>query len=119
MEKWTGFVWQFFFGVLVIFFGGWMLGSLLNIVALANPQMVSMMFCPKGSTAVRNPAFGQSFHDDSAISCLTQAGASVPNLSDADGQVLQHEYFYKPGYITMIILVVGWFIWRSRKKQAD
>jgi len=116
MEKWIDFVWQLFFGVLVIFFGGWMLGSLLNIVALSNPQMVSMMFCPQGSTAIRNPTFGQSVHDDSAISCLSQDGATLPNLTGADSLALQRAYFYVPGNIVMIILVVGWFIWRWRKK---
>jgi hypothetical protein len=119
MEKWPEFVWHLFIGVLVIFFGGWLLGSFLNLVAMASPHMVSQMFCPAGSTATYGSAFNQP-SNNGTISCQDKAGASVPALSNADSIVLQRKYFYLPSNIIMIILVIGWFIWRliwRRKKN--
>lgn len=119
MEKWREFVWQLLIGVLVIFIGGWILGSIVNLVALASPQMVSIVFCPAGSTAAHGSVFDQPSQNGSTISCKDQNGVSVPPLSDDDSIVLQREYFYRPSTIIMIILVVGWFIWRGRRNWAN
>jgi hypothetical protein len=119
MEKWRDFVWHLLLGVLVIFIGGWILGGILNLVAMVSPQMVSKMFCPAGSTAKYGPTFDQPGQNGSTLACQDQNGKSVPPLSDADSIVLQRQYFYRPSYIIMIILVVGWFIWRSRRTWAN
>jgi len=109
MEKRWGFVFDLLIGVLVIFIGGWILGSVLNFVALASPHMVSLMFCPEGSTAIHG----------SPISCRDQNGKSVPALSDADSIVKQRKYIFRPSTIILSILVVGWFIFRRIRKKED
>ena len=118
MEKRREFVWQLLIGVLVIFFGGWILGSVLNLVAMASPQVVGLVFCPAGSTAAHGSAFDQS-GQNGTILCLDQNGKSVPALTDADSIVLQRKYFYRSSNIIMIILVGGWFIWRRRRNAAN
>ena len=115
MEKWQKFAWQLLIGLIIIFFGGWMLGSILNLVAMASPQMVSTIFCPAGSTATQGTAFGQSSQNGSTIACQDRNGASVPTLTDAESITLQRKYFYTPSSVIMIILVVGWFIWQRKK----
>ena len=116
MKNWQNLVWRVFIAVLVIFFGGWVLGSILNFAALANPQEVSSIFCPAGSTAVKASANDAS-SNGSAISCHDpKNGTSVPSLTEDESIVLQRKYFYRPSYLTMIILVVGWFIWSSSQK---
>jgi len=112
VEKRQKFVWQLLIGLLIIFFGGWMLGGILNLVAMASPQMVSTMFCPAGSTATQGTAFDQSSQNGSTISCQDRNGASVPALTDAESITLQRKYFYTPSSIIIITLVVGWFIWQ-------
>ena len=116
MEKWVDFVWQALFGLLIVFFGGWILGGMLNFAALASPQLVSAMFCPAGSTAIREATVDRSSPEGSAILCVTRSGASVPNLSEDDSRVLQRAYFFAPSDIIMIVLVVGWFT-RRRKRN--
>jgi len=122
MKDWQDFVWQLLIGLVIIFFGGWILGSLLNLVAMASPQLVSIIFCPAGSTATQNPAFDQPSQNGLKISCHDRSGASVPTLTDAESIALQRKYFYTPSNIIMIILVVGRFIRSSirgmRKNQA-
>ena len=120
MEKWQEFIWQLMISVFVIFFGGWILGGVLNLVAMASPQMVSIIFCPAGSTAIYGSAIDQPNRDRSVISCQDQNGASTQTLSYAERVVLQRKYFSTPGNIIMFILVVGWFIWQKKKrKQAN
>jgi hypothetical protein len=115
MEKWRDFVWQLLIGLLVIFFGGWILGIMLNLVAMASPQMVSTIFCPAGSTAIQVSALDQPGQNGSTLSCHDQNGTSVPTLSDAESIRLQRKYFYTPSNIIMIILLGGWFIWRRKR----
>ena len=119
MEKWREFIWQLLIGVLIIFFGGWILGSMLNLGAMVSPHMVSLVFCPAGSTASHGWTFGQSGNNGSTISCQDQNGASVPTLAEADSIVLQRKYFYRPSNIIMIILVCVWLIWQRRRKSAN
>ena len=109
MEERWGFVFDLLIGVLIIFIGGWILGSILNFVALASPHMVSLMFCPAGSTVIH----------ESPISCQDQNGKSVPALSDEDSIVMQRKYIYRPSTYIMIILVVGRFIFRRVRKKED
>ena len=124
MKNWQDLVWQLFTAVLVIFFGGWVLGSILNFAALANPQMVSSIFCPAGSTVVKASDTHDAGPNGSAISCHDpKNGASVESLTEDESIVLQRKYFYRPSFLIMIILVVGWFIWSSsqnriRKQEA-
>ncbi len=112
MENWREFVWQLIIGVLVVFFGGWALGGVLNLAATANPQMVSAIFCPAGSSALWT-----SDQANPTISCLDQSGASVPALTEAESVALQRIYFYRPSYFVMAILVIGWFIWSYSRKR--
>jgi len=119
MEKWREYVWDLLIGVLVIFIGGWILGMILNLVALASPQMVSLLFCPAGSTSIHGSVFNQPIQNGSTITCQDQNGKYVPNLSNDDSIIMQRKYIYKPSNYIMIILVVGWFIgrfiWRRKK----
>lgn len=117
MEKWWEFVWDLLIGVLVIFIGGWILGMILNLVALASPQMVSLMFCPAGSTSIHGSVFNQPVQNGSTITCQDQNGKYVPNLSDADSIIMQRKYIYRPSNYIMIILVVGWIILRRVRKK--
>jgi len=120
MEKWWEFVWQLLIGVLIIFFGGWLLGFILNLVAMASPQMVSLVYCPAGSTATYISVFDMSSRNGSTITCRDQNGKSVPNLSDAESIVIQRQYFYRPSDYILIILVAGWLIWgRIKQKRPD
>ena len=119
MEKWWEFVWDLMIGVLVIFFGGWILGSMLNLVALASPQMVSLLFCPAGSSSIHDSAFNQPIQNGSTISCQDKYGKYVPTLSDADSIVMQRKYIYRPSDILMIILVVGWLIARRMRNWVN
>lgn len=107
---WQDFVWRFLASLLIIFFGGWLVGSLLNFAGMANPHMVSKIFCPENSTGTwkSDPDQGTTI-----ISCHDPDGQIVPPLSDADSVVLQREYFYRPSYISMAFLATGWFIWSS------
>ena len=116
MKTWQDLVWQLLIGLSVIFFGGWMLGAVLNLGAMAIPQMVSAIFCPAGSTATRNSDLDQSGPNGLTISCHDRNGASVPTLTDAESIALQRKYFYRPSNIIMIILVIGWLI-RSYVRQ--
>jgi len=103
---WQDFVWQFLFSLLVVFFGGWILGSVINLAAMASPQMVSTIYCPAGSTATWN----QQNQNGPKLSCYDQDGKSIPPLSDAESVVLQRKYFFRPSFIIMIILAIGWFV---------
>jgi len=107
---WQEFVWQLLIGLLIIFFGGWVLGGVLNLAAMASPQMVSTIFCPAGSTATWKSEPDQRNSNGSPISCRDRNGASVPTLTDAESIALQRKYFYMPSSIIMVILVIGWFI---------
>ena len=120
MEKLRELVWLLLIGVLVVFFGGWILGSILNLVTLESPPMVSKMFCPEGSTARRVSAVDQPGRNGS-ITCRDQDGVSVPALSDEESIVMQRKYIYRPSYIIMIVLVVGWLLWRLifRRKRDE
>ena len=118
MEKWRDIVWDLLISVLVIFFGGWILGSVVNQVAMASPQMVSLVFCPAGSTAIYDSVFAQPNQNGSAMMCRDRNGASLPTIKDADSVVLQRKYFYRPANYLMIILVVGWVIWRRIKHKT-
>jgi hypothetical protein len=120
MKTWQDFEWQLLIGLLVIFFGGWVLGIVMNLAAMAIPQMVSIVFCPAGSTATQNSDLGQQRPNDSTLSCHDPNGKYVPTLSDAESVVLQRKYFYRPSTIIMIILVIVWFIRSSiRQKKRN
>ena len=114
---WQEFVWQLLMGLLIIFVGGWILGGVLNLAAMASPKMVSTIFCPAGSTATWISNLDSNAPNGSTISCLDRNGVSVPTLTDAESVALQRKYFYRPSYIIMIILVIGWFI-RSSIRQT-
>lgn len=114
---WQEFVWQLLIGLLVIFVGGWILGGVLNLAAMASPQVVSAIFCPVGSTATWKSGVDSNTPNGSGISCLDRNGAAVPTLTDAESVALQRKYFYRPSDIILIILVIGWFI-RSSIRQA-
>ena len=104
MKNWQDLVWKLLFSILIVFFGGWLLGGLLNLAAMASPSMVSVVFCPAGSTATADSRPGQ-------ILCHDQTGASVPALTDAESVVLQRKYFYTPSVIVILILAIGWLLW--------
>ncbi len=117
MKIWQGIVWKLMAIVLIVFFGGWFLGGLLNTMALARPEWFSSLFCPPGSTASIGYANGQP---ELTIICQDRNGQSVVPLSDAESMGLQHKYFYTPSNILLIILVAGWFGWsyiRRRKRE--
>jgi hypothetical protein len=115
---WQDLVWQLLIGLLVIFFGGRVVGGVVNLAAMASPQMVSTIFCPSGSTATWNSEPNQGISNGSSISCRDQNGASVPTLTDAESITLERKYFYRPSYILMVILVIGWFIRSSFGKRG-
>ncbi len=115
MRNFQDLVWQMLFAVSIVFFGGWVLGSVLNLLATASPQMVSVMFCPTGSTAAWTTNEDQS----RTISCTDKGGNSVPALSEDESIVLQRRYFYRPSYLVMIVLVIGWFIWSHRRSRVS
>lgn len=116
MKDWQDIVWKLLFGIVIIFFGGWILGGVFNLVAMASPRMASVVFCPAGSTATSDSRPGQ-------IICHDAKGESVPALSEAASVAIQRKYFYTPGVIAMLILTLGWFLWptiqRMRRKQAN
>ena len=118
MKNWQDFIWQLLIGVLVIFFGGWILGGVLNLVAMTSPRMDSIIFCPAGSIVTHDAT-----QPSQNISCYDQNGASVPTLTGAESIALQRKYFYIPSTIIMIILVVGWSIRlsirRVKRNQAN
>src|SRR5258706_4652098 len=101
MKNWQEFVWQLLIGLLVIFCGRWILGGLVNMIAMASPQMVSTIFCPTGSTATRDY---QPSQNGLPISCHDGNGASVQTLTDDESVALQRKYFYTPSIIIMIVL---------------
>ncbi len=107
---WQDFVWRLVGSALIVFFGGWLVGSLLNFAAMGNSYMLSKIFCPDSSTATWK---SDSEQGGNTISCHDQEGHVVPSLSDADSVVLQREYFYRPSYIVMAFLAMGWFLWSS------
>jgi hypothetical protein len=115
MKNWQDIVWKLLFGIVIIFFGGWLLGGVLNLVAMASPRMVSVVFCPIGSTATALRP-GQ-------IVCHDQNGGSIPTLTEAESVALQRKYFYTPSLIVMVMLVIGWLLWPSlrqvKRKQAN
>jgi len=108
MEKWRDIVWDLLIGVLVIFFGGWIMGSVVNQVAMASPHMVSLVFCPAGSTTTTGLP----------IICRDGNGTVKPPLADEDSIVIQRKYFYRPSTYALIILVIGWVVWRRIKQKA-
>ncbi len=116
MKNWQDVIWKLLFGILIIFFGGWILGGVLNLVATASPRMVSVVFCPAGSTATADSRPGQ-------IVCHTANGESVPALSESESVAIQRKYFYTPSAIVMSILVVGWLFWpilqRVKQKRTS
>jgi hypothetical protein len=113
---WQDFVWRLLGSLLIIFFGGWIVGSVLNFAGMANPQIAGKVSCPEGSTAT-----WQSNPDQrgSTISCHDQNGHLVPALSDAESVVLQRKYFYRPSFISMVFLATGWFIWSSIRQVRN
>jgi hypothetical protein len=109
MEKWREIVWDLLIGVLVIFFGGWILGSVVNQAAMASPRMVSLVFCPTGSSATTSHP----------LTCGDENGVVQPPLADEDSIALQRKYFYRPSTYALIILVIGWVTWRRIKQKAS
>jgi len=79
--------------------------------------MVSLVYCPAGSTATYISVFDMSIRNGSTITCRDQNGKTVPNLSDAESIVIQRQYFYRPSDYILIILVVGWLIWGRIKQK--
>jgi hypothetical protein len=108
MDKWREIVWDLLIGVLVIFFGGWVLGSIVNQAAMVSPHMVSLVYCREGSTAT-------TFQP---LTCRDENGVVQPPLADEDSIVLQRKYFYRPSTYALIILVIGWVIWRRIKQKG-
>jgi hypothetical protein len=113
---WQDFVWRLLGSLLIILLGGWIVGGVLNFVGMTNQKMVSKIFCPEGSTATWKSDSDQS---GSTISCHDQNGHLVPSLSDAESVVLQRRYFYRPSYICMVFLAIGWFIWSSVRQVRN
>ncbi len=106
--------------LVIIFFGGWMLGGIINLVALFNPQVVTLVNCPEGSTAHTDwvqQSFDQPGQKTLTITCLAPDGTHVTPLSDAATSAIQYRYFYPAGVIGMALLVVAWFI-RSAVKRG-
>ena len=114
MKNWQDLVWKLLFGILIIFFGGWILGGALNLVAMASPRMASAVFCPAGSTATADSRPGQ-------IVCHDQNGETVPTLTESESVALQRKYFYTPSVIIILVLIFGWLVWPSvrRARQAN
>ena len=116
MKNWQDVIWKLLFGIVIIFFGGWILGGVLNLVAMASPRMVSLIFCPAGTTATADSRPGQ-------IVCQGQNGGSLPALTDAESVALQRKYFYTPSAIVISILVIGWLFWpilqRVQQKRSS
>ena len=110
---WQDYVWRFLGCALIIFFGGWLLGSALNFAGMASPQVVSKLFCPEGSTATWVLSPGQGDQNSQTISCQDQNGHIVLTLPVEQTIALQRKYFYRPSFIIMAVLATAWFIWSS------
>lgn len=115
MKNWQDIVWKLLFGIIITFFGGWILGGMLNLAAMASPRMASVVFCPAGSMATASRP-GQ-------ILCHDANGVAVPTLSEAESIAIQRKYFYTPSAIAILILVIVWLVWpslrRVKRKQAN
>jgi hypothetical protein len=102
--------------LVLIFGGGWVVDGILNLAALASPQLVSKMECPAGATAKQElvqQSFAQPGQKTLTFRCLDQTGNRVPPLSDAQTKALEFSYFYPRGIISAIILMAAWFIWSA------
>jgi len=102
--------WKVFIGIVVIFFGGAILGGTLNLIAATNPKTASLLFCPKGSTVIVNPDPDQRDPNRFPLLCQDQNGVSLHSLPDSQSLALQRKYFYTPSYILVSVLVIGWLI---------
>lgn len=112
MKDWQDVVWQLLFGMIIVFLGGWIVGSLVNFTAMLSPGIESKVLCPQGSYIT------QGSTTTTTLTCYDANNAPVPPLSTAESVALQRKYFYLPSNILMIILVIGWIIWQRRKNQA-
>jgi hypothetical protein len=110
MNDWRDLIWKVFFGMVIIFFGGAILGGTLNLMAAANPTTASLFYCPKGKTAILNPDPDQRDPLKFPILCTDQNGVSLPSLPASQSLALQRRYFYMPSYVLLSVLVTGWII---------
>src|SRR5690349_5695485 len=111
MKNWQDLVWQLLFGLIIIYLGGWILGSFVNFAAMVSPGIESKVLCPQGSfITARSTAVA-------TLTCYDANDAPVPPLSEAESVALQRKYFYLPSNIFMLLLVIGWLVWHRTRRQ--
>ncbi len=113
MNNVSKFALRLVLGLVVVLFGGWIVGGTINLAALLSPQMVSRIDCPAGSTAKTEwiqQSFDQPGQKTLIVSCLDSSGNSVQPLTDAQSRAIGYRYFFPIGAAVMFVIVVGWFV---------
>ncbi len=114
-QKW---IWKSILVLILIFGGGWIVGAIFNIAALANPALVSQIECPAGTTVKKDwtqQSFDHPGQKTLTLQCLDSSGKPVPTLPDAQISAAEYKLFYTAGVLTMAVIVAVWLIRSSFK----
>jgi hypothetical protein len=108
------------YSLILIFFGGWILGGLLNTAAFLSPQFLTQIQCLPGSTIKKEwvqQSFDQPGQKTLTLQCVNQSGTPVHMRPDAEVRALEYTYFYPAGVILMAVILSTWTIVSYRRKM--